>query len=103
MRLTVEQDVLFPFIPNDKVAAMKEEPIFQKYKIDAGNLTRGLVSCTGAQVQLQTSPFLDQLEYCIALVCSYNQSQNISRVPASISCHVVPQYKDGPLQALDVC
>ncbi|BDA47083.1 Ferredoxin-nitrite reductase, chloroplastic [Coccomyxa sp. Obi] len=49
MRLTVEQDVLFPFIPNDKVAAMKEEPIFQKYKIDAGNLTRGLVSCTGAQ------------------------------------------------------
>ena len=26
-----------------------QEPIFQKYLINAGNLTRGLVSCTGAQ------------------------------------------------------
>jgi ferredoxin-nitrite reductase len=53
VRLTVEQDILFPFIPNDKVEEMKKEPIFQKYKIDAGNLTRGLVSCTGAQVRVQ--------------------------------------------------
>lgn len=50
--MTVEQDVLFPFIPNDKVEEMKKEPIFQKYKIDASNLTRGLVSCTGAQVRM---------------------------------------------------
>ncbi len=62
MRLTVEQDILFPFIPNDKVEAMKQEPIFQKYKIDAGNLERGLVSCTGAQVQ-------DILLIDIALLC----------------------------------
>ena len=48
--MTVEQDVIFPFIPNDKVEEMRKEPIFQKYQIDAGNLTRGLVSCTGAQV-----------------------------------------------------
>ena len=53
MRLTVEQDVIFPFIPNEGVGAMKQEPIFQKYSIDAGNLTRGLVSCTGAQVCLR--------------------------------------------------
>lgn len=51
VRLTVEQDILFPFIPNGKVEAVKQEPIFQKYKIDAGNLERGLVSCTGAQVR----------------------------------------------------
>ena len=31
---------------------MRKEPIFQKYQIDAGNLTRGLVSCTGAQVAM---------------------------------------------------
>ncbi|CAK0785196.1 hypothetical protein CVIRNUC_008402 [Coccomyxa viridis] len=49
VRLTVEQDVLFPFIPNDKVEELRKEPIFQKYKIDPGNLERGLVSCTGAQ------------------------------------------------------
>lgn len=69
MRLTVEQDVIFPFIPNDKVAAMKEEPIFQKYKIDAGNLTRGLVSCTGAQVHMQTShPFMDRTHRLVAML-----------------------------------
>ena len=51
MRLTVEQDVLFPFIPNDRVEELRKEPIFQKYKIDPGNLERGLVSCTGAQVR----------------------------------------------------
>lgn len=50
IRVTVEQDVIFPFIPNDKVEEMKQEPIFQKYKIDAGMLTRGMVSCVGAQV-----------------------------------------------------
>ncbi len=52
VRLTVEQDIIFPFIPNDKVEEMGKEPIFQKYLIEAGNLTRGLVSCTGAQVRV---------------------------------------------------
>ena len=56
MRLTVEQDVLFPFIPNDKVEELRKEPIFQKYKIDPGNLERGLVSCTGAQVRTPAFP-----------------------------------------------
>ena len=56
VRLTVEQDVLFPFIPNDKVEELRKEPIFQKYKIDPGNLERGLVSCTGAQVSAPARP-----------------------------------------------
>lgn len=56
VRLTVEQDVLFPFIPNDKVEELRKEPIFQKYKIDPGNLERGLVSCTGAQVSAPAGP-----------------------------------------------
>ena len=56
VRLTVEQDVLFPFIPNDKVEELQKEPIFQKYKINPGNLERGLVSCTGAQVRAPAFP-----------------------------------------------
>ena len=58
MRLTVEQDIIFPWIPNERVEEMKQEPIFQKYLIDAGNLTRGLVSCTGAQVCMRLSTVL---------------------------------------------
>lgn len=49
LRMTVEENVLFPNILNDKVDAMLAEPIFQKYKVNAGALSRGLVSCTGAQ------------------------------------------------------
>lgn len=30
MRVTVEQDVIFPNIPEDRLDAMQQEPIFQK-------------------------------------------------------------------------
>lgn len=85
MRLTVEQDILFPFIPNDKVAAMKEEPIFQKYKIDAGNLTRGLVSCTGAQVSTQAShPLMTALRDCLSPCLYYDHSHLVCRAVSII-------------------
>jgi len=51
IRLTVEQDVIFPNVPEASVDALRKEPIFGKYEIDPGNLTRGMVSCTGAQVR----------------------------------------------------
>ena len=39
-----------PAVQRHQLAALRmQEPIFQKYLIDAGNLTRGMVSCTGAQ------------------------------------------------------
>ena len=31
MRLTVEQDVLFPNVPEDKLEAMQQEPVFQRF------------------------------------------------------------------------
>lgn len=31
MRVTVEQDVLFPNIPEDKLEAMQQEPVFQRF------------------------------------------------------------------------
>lgn len=48
-RLTCEENVLWTNIPKDKVEAMAAEPIFQKFKITPGPLSRGLVSCTGSQ------------------------------------------------------
>jgi ferredoxin-nitrite reductase len=49
VRLTVEQNLLFPNIPEDRLDEMRQEPLFQKYPIEAGPLARGLVSCTGSQ------------------------------------------------------
>jgi ferredoxin-nitrite reductase len=49
IRLTVDQNVLFPNVKNDDLDAMLAEPIFAKFKVKPGNVTGGLVSCTGAQ------------------------------------------------------
>jgi len=48
-RLTCEENILFVNVPNDKLPAMLAEPIFQNFKVNPGNLERGLVSCTGSQ------------------------------------------------------
>lgn len=49
MRLTVEQNILIPNIPNERIADLQLDPLFQKYSLDPKPLTRGLVSCTGSQ------------------------------------------------------
>lgn len=49
MRLTVEQNVLFPNVDNERVEEMKTEEIFKKFKLEPGRVTGSLVSCTGAE------------------------------------------------------
>ena len=49
VRITCEENVLFPNVKNEDVEALKKEKIFEKFEIEAGNIMRGLVSCTGAQ------------------------------------------------------
>ena len=36
-------------MPEAKLEAMRAEPLFQRFKLDAGTLTRGMVTCTGSQ------------------------------------------------------
>lgn len=50
MRLTVEQNILFPNVRNEDVDALLAEPLLQeRFRVRPGVFTRGLVSCTGAQ------------------------------------------------------
>lgn len=35
-RLTPEENILFPNVPDEKLPAMLAEPIFQKYKVNPG-------------------------------------------------------------------
>merc|ERR1719240_36512 len=49
LRLTVDENILIPNVPKDKVEAIKAEPIFQKHTLSPGPLMSGLVSCTGAE------------------------------------------------------
>ncbi len=49
IRLTVEQNVIIPNIPDSRLKAFLAEPILEKFSINPEPLKRALVSCTGAQ------------------------------------------------------
>jgi ferredoxin-nitrite reductase len=53
MRLTVEQNVLFPNVDNAKIEEFRNEPVFTKedakFSIDPSNILGHVISCTGAQ------------------------------------------------------
>jgi sulfite reductase beta subunit-like hemoprotein/bacterioferritin-associated ferredoxin len=46
-RLTVGQNMLVPNVPEDKIGALADEPIFQELSYNPSPIMRGLVSCTG--------------------------------------------------------
>lgn len=49
LRLTVEQNILVPHVPDARLEALLQEPIVQRFSVNPGQLERALVSCTGAQ------------------------------------------------------
>lgn len=49
IRLTLEQNVIIPNIPDSRLEALLAEPLLERFSINPDSLTRGLVSCTGAQ------------------------------------------------------
>ena len=49
IRLTVEQNIIIPHVPDSRLEAFLAEPLLQRFSIAPDTLTRGLVSCTGAQ------------------------------------------------------
>ncbi len=49
IRLSVEQNVIIPNVPDSRLEPLLAEPLLERFSINPDNLTRGLVSCTGAQ------------------------------------------------------
>lgn len=49
IRLTVEQNVILPNLPDSRLVPFKKEPLLQRFSINPDPLTRALVSCTGSQ------------------------------------------------------
>lgn len=49
IRLTLEQNIIIPHVPDSRLEAFLAEPILQRFSVSPDTLTRGLVSCTGAQ------------------------------------------------------
>ncbi|WP_316431478.1 2Fe-2S iron-sulfur cluster-binding protein [Leptolyngbya sp. NK1-12] len=49
LRLTVEQNLIIPNVPDSRLDALLQEALLQKFSIEPTPLVRSLVSCTGAQ------------------------------------------------------
>jgi ferredoxin-nitrite reductase len=49
LRLTVEQNVIVPNVPDSRISALLKESLLSRFTIDPSPLVRSLVSCTGAQ------------------------------------------------------
>ncbi|MBD2499718.1 ferredoxin--nitrite reductase [Anabaena azotica] len=49
IRMTVEQNVIIPNIPDSRLQTLLADPLLERFSLDPGMLTRSLVSCTGAQ------------------------------------------------------
>ncbi|MGE3809042.1 MAG: FAD-dependent oxidoreductase [Gemmataceae bacterium] len=47
LRLTVGQNIVIPNIPEARIGALTEEPIFKELPFDPSPIMRGLVACTG--------------------------------------------------------
>ena len=49
IRLTVEQNLIIPNIPDSRLHVFLSEPLLEKFSINPNPLERSLVSCTGSQ------------------------------------------------------
>jgi ferredoxin-nitrite reductase len=49
VRFTVEQNAIIPNVADAKLALLLSEPTLTRFQVNPGNLTRTVVSCTGAQ------------------------------------------------------
>jgi NAD(P)H-nitrite reductase large subunit len=47
IRVTVGQNLIIPNIPENRIGALTDEPLFQELPFDPSPIMRGLVSCTG--------------------------------------------------------
>lgn len=49
LRLTVEENVIIPNVPDSRLESLVKEPLLERFSIDPAPLMRALVSCTGAK------------------------------------------------------
>lgn len=49
LRLTVEQNIIIPNVPDSRLAVLLKEPLLERFSVSPPSLSRSLVSCTGSQ------------------------------------------------------
>lgn len=94
VRFTVEQNLLFPNIPNDKIAQFSAEPIFtrkgSRLTINPGHIVGHVVSCTGAQfcplAMVETKLSIDDITRKLELMVTIPKPVRIHMTGCPNSC-----------------
>ncbi|MEM8603072.1 MAG: ferredoxin--nitrite reductase [Cyanobacteria bacterium P01_H01_bin.121] len=81
-RLTVEQNVIIPHIPDARLEAFLQEPILEKFTLQPTPLVRSLVSCTGSQ--FCNFALVETKQRALAIARDLEQELNI---PKSVRIH----------------
>ncbi|WP_088894101.1 ferredoxin--nitrite reductase [Leptolyngbya ohadii] len=77
IRLTVEQNVIIPHVPDSRLDALLQEPLLQKFSVNPALLSRSLVSCTGAQ--FCNFALIETKNRATALIRELESELNLSR------------------------
>ena len=77
LRLTVEQNVIIPHVPESRIEALLGEPLLQTFSVEPSTLARSLVSCTGAQ--FCNFALVETKQRAVAFVKELEQELNLER------------------------
>lgn len=77
LRLTVEQNVIIPNVPDPRISALLEESLLQTFSVEPSVLARSLVSCTGAQ--FCNFALVETKQRAVAFVKELEQELNLVR------------------------
>jgi ferredoxin-nitrite reductase len=87
IRLTVDQNIIFPNIPNAMIPTLLTEPIFTKpesrLRINPGNIRGHVISCTGSQF----CP-LAMVETKLPIVRITSKLEEMVEVPKPVRIHM---------------
>lgn len=82
VRFTIEQNVIIPHIADEKLSTLLTEPALQKFKVNPSNLSRAVVSCTGAK--FCNFALIETKQYAVSIIDAVEAKVT---VPNSVRIH----------------
>jgi ferredoxin-nitrite reductase len=77
IRITVEQNVIIPHVSDAKLDALNSEPLLEKFSPNPGQLSRAVVSCTGAQ--FCNFALIETKQYALSVVSAVEAKVSLDR------------------------
>jgi ferredoxin-nitrite reductase len=77
LRFTVEQNAIIPHVADAKLPTLLSEPSLQRFQVNPGNLTRTVVSCTGAQ--FCNFAMIETKQYAVSVIDAVEAQVNVPK------------------------